>query len=837
MKYLKFSFFLLIALALTNCKQDDQISTETSILNLNEYQDVSFLIKVVDEQNQPISGVRLESSLMSNSWESDGRGIILMDNLDIPVDGLPVALEKNGMMKQVKRLKGAPDSRGTIEVTMTNFQMQSQIPAGLSGEISAGGQLTLPSGLVDANNNPYSGEVTVQSYYYNPDSDDFLNLAPGNMTAVGADNQPYTLQSFGMYAIELFDPAGNELQIPAGQTATIHFPIPTIYAGNTPNEIPLWSMDENSGKWIEEGMATLQGDHWEAEVSHFSWWNIDANFEPVTICMDLHDLNNAPIANFTYLVSSTDLNIHYATGTTDNNGSLCVEVPNGEPIVMRVAIDNNLSEPTNLGTFTNPEDLGIVIINEEFFHVTGQAVDCNGASVNNAIVTYTLNGQLDYTLTDENGNFKLSLSEKGELKTQLFETIANLTSEELTIQISSGQNTYDLGGIALCEEFDPGQPTPVAGNLSTDVTWVSGRTYLLFGRVTVEPGVTLTIEPGVVVKGQPGEGVNASFLMVARGGKLLAEGTEASPIIFTSALDEIQPGAIVSPNLSEKDQGLWGGVMLLGNAPVSDEFNADGKIEGLIASDPLVYYGGNDPDDNSGVLRYVSIRHSGVNIGAGNELNGLTLAGVGAGTTIDKVEVIGGLDDGFECIGGTVDLTNLVVMFTGDDGYDVDQGYDGTFNNFIYRGQEDANHAMEIDGPQGTINTNGTSIFQNGSLKGSGMDVADLEMIVFRNNAKSSVQNCYFFDFNFQADIELNDDQESVNYFDGLIIISGNEFNLAAGSLADVSNDIAPSGNDAAFDAQFAAENTVVTQASVGADKSVFNNWTWADNVGWLNDF
>src|SRR5690606_30118192 len=125
---------------------------------------------------------------------------------------------------------------------------------------------------------------------------------------------------------------------------------------------------------------------------------------------------------------------------------------------------------------------------------------------------------------------------------------------------------------------------------------------VLAGRITVVDGVTLTIEPGVIIKGEAGTGANATALIIARGGKIMAEGTAAQPIIFTSVADEIQPGQIKSPNLDESFDGLWGGLIVLGKAPISADAAAI-QIEGIPASDQNGLYGGTDVADNSGVLK------------------------------------------------------------------------------------------------------------------------------------------------------------------------------------------------------------------------------------------
>ena len=255
--------------------------------------------------------------------------------------------------------------------------------------------------------------------------------------------------------------------------------------------------------------------------------------------------------------------------------------------------------------------------------------------------------------------------------------------------------------LTSCEKWNqPTEPTSdniiVSGILTEDTYWHGDSIYEMVGKVVVDSGVTLTIEPGTLVLAREGQGSLASALIVAQGGKIMAEGTPLTPITFTSVLD-------LETDLDESDQGLWGGIVILGDAPISADA-VPANIEGIPVNANYGLYGGEDSTDDSGVLRYVSIRHAGTLIGDGNELNGLTLGGVGSGTTIDHIEVVGNLDDGIEFFGGNVDATNLLVWAQGDDAFDVDQGWFGTITNYIAIKGPNSDHALEIDGGEGSTN-------------------------------------------------------------------------------------------------------------------------------------
>lgn len=369
----------------------------------------------------------------------------------------------------------------------------------------------------------------------------------------------------------------------------------------------------------------------------------------------------------------------------------------------------------------------------------------------------------------------------------------------------------------------------ITDNITSDQTWETGKVYILGGRIAVEDGATLTIQEGVVVKGEVGTGANATALVVARGGKLNANGTASAPIIFTSVADEIQPGQIASPNLDPDISGLWGGLIVLGRAPSSFAGDvSEIQIEGIPPSDTNGLYGGNIPDDNSGSITYISIRHGGSNIGEGNEINGLTLGGVGSGTVIDNVEVIANQDDGIEWFGGTVNVTNALVWNSGDDALDTDQAWSGTMDNFILICGSETDHALEIDGPEGSFIDRHN--VKNGSVKGHPAS----ELGDFRDGANGVFENIYFFGFSDPAttdgrgDFSISGDKSLANLANGDLAFNNLEITLAEGvDLATVFRN----GTDASATAVAAGANTV------GADKTPFAGWTWADVAGQLADF
>lgn len=375
----------------------------------------------------------------------------------------------------------------------------------------------------------------------------------------------------------------------------------------------------------------------------------------------------------------------------------------------------------------------------------------------------------------------------------------------------------------------------LAGTYTSDKTLTADKIWKLSGRVFIADGATLTIPAGTIIKAEGGTGTDSSFICIARGGKIDAQGTADKPIIMTSVADDIQIGQKNGSNLDASNVGLWGGLLVLGKAPGSFKNDVvEYQIEGIPAEETNGLYGGNDPADNSGVINYLSIRHGGTSIGEDNEINGLTLGGVGTGTTISNVEVIGNQDDGIEFFGGTVNASNLLVWGQGDDGLDIDQSYSGTINNAIVIANSSSDHGLEIDGPEGSME--GSFKLENITLIGD-ESAANGEYADFRKGALGSVNNLYAYGFQSGKDFELDAEADSVSFEAGTLTFSNIEIVIPDGSSltgGDLFNDKSETPNAMFEDAKNLAGETFaksVTQdnKSVGADLSVFA-WTFAQH-------
>lgn len=417
---------------------------------------------------------------------------------------------------------------------------------------------------------------------------------------------------------------------------------------------------------------------------------------------------------------------------------------------------------------------------------------------------------------------------------------------------NSAQTDTDGDGIGdVCDDDNNtgAEPDPliVTQNITENTTWTNDQIVRMIGRIRVIDGATLTIEPGTIIKAETGTGTNASVLIVARGSTLIADGTAAEPIIFTSIEDNIAFGSTAGTNLDQNSRGLWGGLIILGSAPSSfKEDAAENQIEGIPADDTSGAYGGTDAASNDGtIVRYVSIRHGGALIGEGNEINGLTLGGVGTGAVIDHVEVVANVDDGVEFFGGTVNASNLFVWAQGDDAIDIDQAYSGTITNSMVVQGDASDHALEIDGPEGS----GSGLFTIDGLTLVGNSVTSKgEYADYRSNAQGTTTNVFAYDFPAGKDVELDNNGVTSNYNDGTLTFSnwevvGADATIFAQKVAcidlcddeDDDNDVFEDPIASDFETDAADWTTTVTQGAetVGADTSAFA-WTYSNTKAGL---
>lgn len=299
----------------------------------------------------------------------------------------------------------------------------------------------------------------------------------------------------------------------------------------------------------------------------------------------------------------------------------------------------------------------------------------------------------------------------------------------------------------------------VSGSITSNTTWTNDNVYLLLEDIVVKNGATLTIQPGTLIKGFS-NAITPPRLVIATGAKINAQGTPEQPIVFTS-----------DKAVGQRKRADWAGIAICGLAPCNFKDGSNNPIQGRIEcgdNSGSYDFGGNNPDDSSGVLSYVRIEYAGYTCGSNTELNSLTLGAVGHKTKIDHVIVSYGQDDGYEFFGGTASPNHIISLGSRDDDFDTDNGWSGKVQHgLIIRidtiaDQGDVSNAFESDNDAGgTANTPLTGgVFSNVTVVGpaatttSTIDAKYGWIARLRRNTSISIMNSLFMGYKIGLRIE-----------------------------------------------------------------------------------
>lgn len=256
-----------------------------------------------------------------------------------------------------------------------------------------------------------------------------------------------------------------------------------------------------------------------------------------------------------------------------------------------------------------------------------------------------------------------------------------------TADIIINSTTNNNGGVDPVSDF-----IEIGGTKTQDLVLEIGKDYVLTEALIMTEGTTLTIPSGTVIKANAGSDV---YVAIVQGAKIIAEGTSSEPIVFTS-------------NVATPNAGDWGGLILLGKAPINSVSGGGSTSTSEIGGLP---YGGSDVEDNSGIIRYVRVEYSGGAADASSENNGFSFYGVGSGTTVEYIQSFEGKDDGIEFFGGTVNASYISIIGAQDDSLDWTEGFSGTLSNIYIEHGVEHDKGIEADGFNTDIGNNSNPQF------------------------------------------------------------------------------------------------------------------------------
>ncbi|MFK7833513.1 MAG: hypothetical protein AB8B52_09565 [Winogradskyella sp.] len=413
-------FVLFALLTVTSCEKDDGNSAnpQQEIIpdTFSEYFGNSisrdFLGNVIDINHNPIEGVTI--TIGNETATTDSNGIFILNDANVNERFGYVKAEKAGY---IHGSRSVVPSDGTNKVTIMLLEatVVGTVNSGTAQTISIanGSSVSFDGNFIKEDGSTYTGSVDVIMHHLDPADDDMAMQMPGMLYAQNTEGAERMLQTLGMLAVELRGNAGEDLNLANGSSSEIRVPVDASLMNIAPPSIPLWFFDEARGYWVEEGEATLQGNVYVGNVSHFSFWNCDIPAEAITFCVTVTNADNEPLNNLWATITSPTFGT--SNGYTNENGEVCGFVPSGETLELNIYsydfCGSTALYTEMIGPFTADANSAVIVqassdIIEET--VTGIFNTCSGDAVSNGYVQLNYGGQ---TFTDAvtDGTFEINL--------------------------------------------------------------------------------------------------------------------------------------------------------------------------------------------------------------------------------------------------------------------------------------------------------------------------------------------------------------------------------------------------------------------------------------------
>ncbi|TNE54470.1 MAG: hypothetical protein EP344_14155 [Bacteroidetes bacterium] len=376
---------------------------------------VSFAGVVVGEQNKPLIGARVRVG--GQAVFTDENGVFRLPEVSLPANNAILQVEHTGYFSYSRAFFVEKGSIQNLNIQLLYKQPVHSFVATQSATAQVGdARLHFPANSVArADGSAYSGIVQVHARYLDPTDPDLGRHMPGDLRGITTGGEEQTLATFGMIGVELSTPAGDPLQVAAGEQVELEMPIPAEKLAAAPDRIPLWHYDDETARWIEEGAADKVGDRYVGKVSHFSFWNCDAGFPLIKLDGQIFLENNEQPLTWASVRLTIVSSGWHSYGNTDQNGYFGGGIPVNETLLMEVLYHSPCGTETlyseTIGPFQNNTTLPSIILqlqNSDALAVSGRLLDCAQQPVVNGYVQYDYGFQLQQAFTDANGAFSFT---------------------------------------------------------------------------------------------------------------------------------------------------------------------------------------------------------------------------------------------------------------------------------------------------------------------------------------------------------------------------------------------------------------------------------------------
>lgn len=368
---------------------------------------------VVDENNMPVVGVTVTSG--ANSTTTDRYGSFRFRNISLSKANGTVKVVRQGYFTAYRTFYSVAGRINNVRIKLISKTNSGNFSGSAGGtiNISGGVKLVMPANAVtDASGNAYIGQVNVAMAWIDPSSPDLPYTVMGDLRGINTSGAEMGLSTYGMIGVEMTDGSGQALKVASGKTAELTFPVPASLQGSAPATIDLWHFDEATARWKQEGTASKVGSSYVANVSHFSFWNCDAPFPLIDLCMSFQTPNNQPLINAHIRIKRV-VNNTYGHGWTDSAGNLCGKVPKNEALVLEVLDQcNAVVYSQNIGPYSANTTLPTITVSipaPNTLTITGTVTNCSNANVTNGVAVVYMAGGFHYNVPVNNGAFSLTV--------------------------------------------------------------------------------------------------------------------------------------------------------------------------------------------------------------------------------------------------------------------------------------------------------------------------------------------------------------------------------------------------------------------------------------------
>lgn len=464
--YLLFLFFIL----LFSCKSesfvevDGKPSDSPSNYNFGNTAQKNFQGVVLDTSGNPVSGATV--TIGANTATTNLKGLFTLKNALVKENFAHVKVTKAGFVN-ASRVLVPTNGINRVNIMMIPVATTATIATGSISTVSLpnGTKVKFDGSFKDANGNAYSGNVSVGVFHLAP-SNPYLNeLMPGSFLATNSAGNARVMETFGMLHVQLTGSSGQNLQIANGHTAEITVPVDAAQTSSSPATIPLWSYNEDTGMWKEEGSATKMGNTYVGTVSHFSWWNFDAQFPQATLKVTIKNAAGQVLPNVK--VALMRISQAYETyGMTDNAGMVYGIVPASEVLSLKVYdVCNNVIYASNVGPFptgviTTISDIVVNPSTSTSYTIQGVLKTCANANVSDGYVELKPTVSTNYfqfmsVPVDNNGGFifnTYSCTANPQFRYEGFDNVNLMSTNDVTFTATS--TTVNLGNIMACNSVN-----------------------------------------------------------------------------------------------------------------------------------------------------------------------------------------------------------------------------------------------------------------------------------------------------------------------------------------------------------------------------------------------